>query len=419
MPIPLHRQTLSLDHPAFAQTLATTEHLLIIQNLDGVCMELVNNPLDRRIRLEYIKATQVFDRCFYVLTNGEHIGKQGLNRIVDQAVNQAVDTEATPVFSDRYLPGLAAGGVQWQNRRGEVSHPGVSEAELEFLRQIPSQLESCLYNFLSKSAIPRVLETYVQDCILDNRASPAVNINRLYPWLAEDSGLFVALQTRLRSQMDQLLIQATNLGLGDSFFVHCAPNLGSDSSGKEIVWFAGAGESGTTDFQLILRGAVKEAGVLMLLNKYYGDRTGSYPLGRDFNARVAPRSLEALVKLVIDRFDPAFMPLMIGVGDTVTSQIQHNDSVKRGGSDRNFLHFIQILGQVFDTGNLTVYVDSSGGELKNRTPLELSGAGPMRHVVQGPSDPADPLVLNVAFPGGPGEYCQVFEQAAQLRKYNL
>lgn len=417
---PLHLQSLSLDHATFFQTLSTTENLLIIQDLDGVCMALVNDPLDRTIRPEYVGATRAFDGHFYVLTNGEHIGRRGLNRIIDQSF----DATTTQKYEGRYLPGLAAGGVQWQDRSGAVSHPGVSEAELSFLEQVPQHMAACIGNFLLKSALPgdvdRAVDRYVQKAVLDNVASPTANLNSIYPVLAEEPGLFVALQTQLRSLMDQLLAEATRRGLGNSFFVHYAPNLGRDSSGKEIVWFAEQGQSGTTDFQFMLRGAVKEAGVLMLLNKYYGDRTGSHPLGRDFNAREAPQSLEALIKLAADNFDPALMPLIVGVGDTVTSQVTNTldggeGSVKRGGSDRNFLQLIQILGQAFDSSNLTVYIDSSGGQLKNRQPLQLTGEGTDRRVVAGPGDRADPLVLNVAFPGGPEEYCQLFEQAAQKR----
>ncbi|NJN30891.1 MAG: hypothetical protein HC824_11060 [Synechococcales cyanobacterium RM1_1_8] len=83
---PLHHQSLSLDHAAFVKTLATHENLLIIQDLDGVCMGLVNDPLTRTISPDYLTATQAFHPHFYVLTNGEHTGKRGVNRIVEQCL---------------------------------------------------------------------------------------------------------------------------------------------------------------------------------------------------------------------------------------------------------------------------------------------------------------------------------------------
>lgn len=408
MSLPLHQQTLSLDHAAFARTLATTENLLIIQDLDGVCMGLVNDPLNRRISPDYVNATRAFGPHFYVLTNGEHTGKRGVNGIIEQAFEAAVP--------EGYLPGLAAGGVQWQRRDGSVSHPGVSEAELDFLKQVPAQIEACLREFFQASPLPvaqqQNLDRYIAATVLDNIASPTANLNSLYSALAEDNDTFVALQKRLRSLLESLLTQASEQGLEDSFFIHYAPNLGR-AEGTELVWFAQPGESGTTDFQFMLRGAIKEAGVLALLNHYLFQRTGSYPLG-EFSAREAPHSLEELVKLATASFDPDLMPMIVGVGDTVTAQ-EKDGEVKRGGSDRNFLQLIQNLNDVFDSGNLTVYVDSSGGELKNRKPLQLATENGSQRVTSGPGDAADPLRLNVAFPGGYQQYCDFFGKVAAER----
>ncbi|MGB3295767.1 MAG: glucosylglycerol 3-phosphatase [Phormidesmis sp.] len=413
MSLPLHQQTLSLDHETLARTLATTENLLIIQDLDGVCMGLVNDPLNRRISPDYVQATRAFEPHFYVLTNGEHTGKRGVNGIIDQAFAATMPEE----YVEGYLPGLAAGGVQWQRRDGSVSHPGVSEAELDFLKQVPAQMEACLREFFQAhplpSALQQNLDRYIAATVLDNIASPTTNLNSLYPLLAEDNDTFVSLQKRLRSLLESLLTQASSQGLENSFFIHYAPNLGR-AEGTEIVWFAQPGESGTTDFQFMLRGAIKEAGVLALLNHYIFQRTGGYPLGEDFSAREAPHSLEELAALAKAHFDPGLMPLIVGVGDTVTAQ-EKEGAVKRGGSDRNFLQLIQNLNDVFDSGNLTVYVDSSGGELKNRKPLQLATENGAQQVVRGPGDAADPLRLNVAFPGGHQQYCAFFEKAAVER----
>ncbi|MEO0406375.1 MAG: glucosylglycerol 3-phosphatase [Cyanobacteria bacterium P01_A01_bin.135] len=406
---PLHQQTFSLDHGAFAHLLTTTENLLIIQDLDGVCMGLVKDPLTRTIDPNYLRATQAFDGHFYVLTNGEHIGQRGVNGIVERAMGA----------SEGYLPGLAAGGVQWQTRAGNVSHPGVSDAELAFLKAVPERIQERLQGFfeaqesgLGDGAIARAIEASA----LDNVASPTANLNTLRSLLSDRPELYLALQREMAALMKDLLQAAADQGLGESFFMHFAPNLGRDDQGNEVVWYAEAGSLGTTDFQFMLRGAIKEAGVLALLNRYYHQRTGEYPLGESFNARSAPQSHGELLTLA-EKFDPEQMPLMVGVGDTVTSQVV-DGKARRGGSDRNFLQLIQDIGRQLGTGNLVVYVDSSGGEVKRR-PLTVDTVAGALRVTAGPGDPRDPddpLTLNLVFPGGHRQYIDVFCQAAQRRQ---
>ncbi len=408
----LHAQVLSLDHQAFAERLATTENLLIVQDLDGVCMGLVKDPLTRVITQDYVRATSAFEHHFYVLTNGEHLGQRGVNKIVDKAFKE----ENVPC----YLPGLAAGGVQWQDRDGTVSHPGVSHSELAFLDAVPGRIASELRAFFQQYPdvlAPEILEDCIAASVLDNKASPTANLNTFYAQLKDASHLYVALQKSMKALMDKLLTEAQEQGLGDSFFVHYAPNLGRDEQGQEIVWLAGPQDSGTTDFQFMVQGAIKEAGVLALLNRYTFQRTGSYPLGADFNARQAPSNHDALLALVEENFSPDQMPTIIGVGDTVNNQVVEEKGqvvVRRGGSDRNFLTLIQDIGRQFNTGNLTVYIDSSAGEVKNRKPLKIEG----NTVIEGPCDPQDtedPLQLNIAFPGGHQQYCEIFQQAAHKR----
>ena len=70
---------------------------------------------------------------FAVLTNGEHEGRRGVNRLVEQALCGEHD----PAQAGLYLRGLAAGGVQFQDRYGQLSHPGVSEAEIRFWPRLP------------------------------------------------------------------------------------------------------------------------------------------------------------------------------------------------------------------------------------------------------------------------------------------
>ncbi|MBE9060133.1 glucosylglycerol 3-phosphatase [cf. Phormidesmis sp. LEGE 11477] len=424
----LHHQKVSLDHAALADYLGKTENLLIIQDLDGVCMPLVNDPLTRTISKPYLKAAARFDEHFFVLTNGEHIGQRGLQTIIESAVGGAAVARSQKL----YLPGLAAGGVQWQDRSGQVSHPGVGQAELDFLTEVAERIERTLDDFLKAqhSFSDAERTQLVKASVLDNVASPTANLNSLYQTIvgdldkasSEDISRFVQLQQHVVTLMEELLQEAEAAGLTDQFFVHYAPNLGRDGFVHEVVWFADAQMAGTTDFQFMLRGAVKEAGVLSLLNHYFFVHTGHYPLGVDFNARQAPRSLGDMLELVVQNFDFSLMPAIVGVGDTVTSQaVEQNSKLtfKRGGSDRNFLQLIQNIGQATNTPTLRVFVDSSGGELRNRRPLKLGtddqGNPTVLDGIGDPKDERDPLAINVVFPGGPAEYCQMFETAADSR----
>lgn len=419
--LPLHQQTYSLEHDRFVDLLAKTENLLIIQDLDGVCMGLVKDPLDRQIETDYVTATQAFEGHFYVLTNGEHIGQRGVNGIIERAFGDAAAVRER----GHYLPGLAAGGVQWQTRQGDIDHPGVSEAELAFLEQVPDRIRATLRTFAQEhdlSLDAATLERCIQSSALENMASPTANLNTFHEALGSDRATYVALQKTMQTLMDTLLQEAAEQGLEGSFFVHYAPNHGRDASGHEVIWLSQENESGTTDFQFMLRGAIKEAGVLALLNRYYAQRTGTYPLGEDFSVRTAPHDHEELLELVKAKFDPAHMPLLVGVGDTVTSKVMDVDGemvAKRGGSDRNFLRLVQDIGRACNQGNVVVYVDSSGGELKNRKALKLQEQQGVTQVIEGPGDPldqTDPLTLNVVFPGGYGQYCAAFSAAAAQRK---
>ncbi len=410
--LPLHDQHYSLDHEAFLSTLSDTENLLIIQDLDGVCMGLVKDPLTRKIDPDYIRATRKFKDHFFVLTNGEHEGRRGVNRIVERAFRNIEAKDETS-----YLPGLAAGGVQWQTDHGQISHPGVSQAELDFLGTVPDLIGQCLGQFFTKytDIFPADLQPeLIHASVLDNLVSPTANLNVLAEYLGDRLEIYQDLQRTMETLMNDLLEKASQQGLDNSFFVHYAPNLGRDNAGKEIVRFATAKDSGTTDFQFMVRGAVKEAGVLVLLNYYYAQRTGNYPLGETFNARQAPQNHEELLQLVQDKFDPQFMPLIAGVGDTVTSHTEGNQ-VRRGGSDRLFLQLVQDIGKWANSGNLVVYIDSSQGELKNRIPLKLGTINGQTQVLEGITDPADPLKINVAFPGGFEQYTALFQRAAANR----
>ncbi|MBS7457316.1 glucosylglycerol 3-phosphatase [Coralloluteibacterium stylophorae] len=414
----------SLDHAGLLETLAATDDLLLIQDLDGVCMGLVRDPLTRRIERRYVDAARRLAGHFYVLTNGEHIGSRGLNAIVEQAF----EAPEHPREQGFYLPGLAGGGVQLQDRFGRVSHPGVTDAELAFLQGVPERAGAFLAGLLS--APPYAigddeLERLVAASVLDNPVSPTVNLNTLHHRFLQRAALYRQLQREVEAFMGQLLQEATAAGLGDSFFVHYAPNLGRDDAGNERIRYAEGDHAGTTDFQFMLAGAVKEVGVLVILNHYYRQHTGSWPLGEHFNARQAPRGHEALLRLAREHFDPARLPHIVGVGDTVTSHPETVDGRTRwlrGGSDRGFLTLVQELGAAFDRPASVVYIDSSRGEVRRpgvdadllRRCAERPDLDPWP-AFAGISDRDDPLRLDVVFPGGHADYVAFFCELARRR----
>jgi len=401
------------DHDSLLAHLRDSERLLIIQDLDGVCMALVNDPLTRRLDHDYLQAAKALDGEFYVLTNGEHIGRRGVNALVEKCC-AALD----PREHCLYLPGLAAGGVQFQSAAGEVSHPGVSAAELTFLAAVPPQARQWLSATLD--APPFGLPAHdiarlVDACVLDNPVSPTLNLNMAFQLLRARPGLYAELQRRATDWCDALLAQAGAAGLGGAFFIHLAPNLGRDPHGERLK--PAQGESaGTTDFQFMLRGGVKEVGVLVLLNRYYHGLTGHYPLGEDFNARTAPTGQAALLALAAAHFDPAWMPRILGVGDTLTSsRLDDSHEIVRGGSDRGFLQLVQALGEHFDSGNVVAFVDSSQGEIKRPSVITAHLPHDPDRALAGISDADDPLHLNAIFPGGYRQYLAFFQQLSAQR----
>lgn len=383
-------------------------------------MGLVRDPKLREMDQEYIHACKALSERFFVLTNGEHTGSRGVNLLVEQALDVKSDEHAKQ--QGLYLPGLAAGGVQYQDCYGSIVHPGVSDAELSFLHQVPVIMESHLSKLLTHppfnvldSDIKRILNTIV----LDNLVSPTVNIGSLYDYFYGDRSCYQQLQNTIMQLMQYLLDEADRQGLADSFFVHLAPNLGT-KQGVEILKPATESDMGTTDFQFMLQGAVKEVGVAVLLNQYYFIETGEYPLGKSFNARNAPKDREALLNLIERAFDRDIMPRILGVGDTVTSTyVAANDgsaNYLRGGSDRGFLTLVQEIGHRFATDNAILFVDSSRGALKRPGIDPLPGASDMQvslSALQGITDKEDTLKLNFVFPGGHQQYVEFFKHLAQ------
>ena len=400
-------QRLSSDQ--LLRELGKANDLLIVQDLDGVCMQLVKDPLTRRMKPSYVRAAAALQGEFVVLTNGEHEGRRGVNRLVEAALGDA----SLPAADGLYLPGLAAGGVQLQDRFGDLSHPGVSDAEMAFLAAAPQRMEALLMQRLPAllpEVDPVLLAQRAHEAVLDTQVSPTINLNGIFGLVAGDVDRQRALQTMLEELMQDLLAEAIGQGLDGSFFLHVAPNLGRDSQGLERLKPAVTGDVGTTDIQFMLTGSLKEAGLLVLLNQHIARRWGKAPFGEAFNVRTAPHEPDALLALVQEQIPVERMPLLVGVGDTVTSTASPDGSGwLRGGSDRGFLTLLQQLGRWSGQTNRVVLVDSSHGEV-DRPSLE-------DEQLTGITDPQDPLHLDVLMTGGPEQYITWFEALARGRDH--
>jgi len=394
---------LSLD--ALRDEMRAESDLLIVQDLDGVCMPLVKDPLTRSLRADYVQAAAAMQHQFSVLTNGEHEGRRGVNRLVEKALGD--DKKARR--EGLYLPGLAAGGVQFQDRFGVVSHPGVSDQEMSFLESVPQRMDELLRLKLSQ-VMPELqgqaLEEELKLAILDTQVSPTINLNSLFSKIKGDVKRQKQLQLMLSDLMDSLMSAATAAELPKSFFLHVAPNLGHDTSGQERLKPAEPGDVGTTDIQFMLKGAIKEVGLLVLINRHIAQKTGRAPLGDTFNVRTAPHDHQALLDLCHQHIQRDAIPMLVGVGDTVTSTpCPLGDGWLRGGSDRGFLTLLQQLGASYDRPSRVVLVDSSHGEVDrpNLSDSKLTGI----------SDPDDPLHFDCLVKGGPEDYVEWFKTLPQ------
>ena len=63
------------------EEISASSNILLIQDLDGVCMPLVRDPLTRALPADYIESVRRLGHRFRVLTNGEHSGSRGVNRL--------------------------------------------------------------------------------------------------------------------------------------------------------------------------------------------------------------------------------------------------------------------------------------------------------------------------------------------------
>ena len=384
-------------------TIINEQNILIVQDLDGVCIPLVQDPLQREINKEYVKDVSRLREKFAVLTCGEHEGKRGVNRLVEKAL----DSKKTAKENGFYLPGLAACGVEYQDRFSNLSYPGLKDNEINFLAEVPNMMRSMLTNELKKF-LPNLSNEkrnkLIDVAVCDTRFTPTLNFNEIFSYVKNDFQKVKDLQLIMRKIMNDLLEESKNFGLDNSFYLHLMPNLGI-RDGREIMKYSTQNEFGTTDIQFIIKGAIKEAGLLFLLNKYIANKTGVYPFGENFNVRNAPKTHAQLIKLCRDKIPHEQMPLLVGVGDTVTSVKNNKDnSWLRGGSDRGFLTLIQRLGESYKKDNQVVFVNSCNEQVLRP---RINGTD-----MKGVSDPNDDLKFNMIINDGPKEYIEWFKQLA-------
>ena len=384
-------------------TIINDENILIIQDLDGVCIPLVQDPLKREINKEYVMDVSKLKQRFSVLTCGEHEGRRGVNRLVEKALDSKTEAKEYGL----YLPGLAACGVEFQDRFSNSSYPGLEDNEIIFLAEVPKIMRLMLTNEL-KTFLPNLSnksrEQLIEVAICDTRFTPTLNFNEIFSYVRNDFNKVKDLQLIMQKIMNNLLEESKNFGLENSFYLHMMPNLGS-KEGREIMKYATQNEFGTTDIQFIIKGAIKEAGLLLLLNKYISSKTGIYPFGKNFNVRNAPKTIDKLIELCKDKVPSDQMPLLIGVGDTVTSlEDKKSNSMLRGGSDRGFLTLIKRLGESYKKENQVIFVNSSNHQVLRP---RVNGTN-----MKGVSDPDDDLKFDMIIKDGPQEYIEWFKQLA-------
>ena len=383
----------------------SSQKILFIQDIDGVCIPLVKDPMTRKLNKEYIFAAKKLDKEFFVLTCGEHEGERGVNRIIERSLG----SKFKPKQDGLYLRGLAACGVEYQDNKGEINSEGISKEELDFLANVP-QIMRPKFRLIIKELFPKMddnlINFHMKKSICDTRFSPTINFNSLFE-ISENNLKKIKIQRYFEKMMSEIITTGESRGLRNSFFLHISPNLGS-KNGVEILKESNNNDIGSTDIQLLLKGAQKDAGVLCLLNKFIGDRKGKKPFGENFNFRDAPIEKNEKIAFCKKYIQPKDMPLIIGVGDTITSkQIKKSNSFSRGGSDRSFLEFIQLLGYEFGIKNNIIFVDSSYGEVF-RPSTKKTG-------MKGITDEHDTLKFDIIFQNGPKEYINWFTKIAHKR----
>ena len=70
--------------------LISSKNILFIQDIDGVCIPLVKDPMTRKLESKYIFAAKALADEFFVLTCGEHEGPRGVNRIIERSLRSSI-----------------------------------------------------------------------------------------------------------------------------------------------------------------------------------------------------------------------------------------------------------------------------------------------------------------------------------------
>ena len=389
----------------FEKMIINSKNILFIQDIDGVCIPLVKDPMTRKLESKFIFAAKNLKKEFFVLTCGEHEGPRGVNRIVEKSLKSIIQ----PKEKGLYLRGLAACGVEYQDNNGNISFEGVSKKEVDFLAKVPDMIRPS-FELIVKEIFPNLnqeeINSHASKSICKTMFSPTINFNSLFDLAIEDSEKRKLIQKSFEDIMNGIIYKAESQGLKNSFFLHISPNLGS-KDGNEIIKLSTKNDIGSTDIQLLIKGAVKDSGVLFLLNKFIYDKTGKAPFGINFNFRDSPKSIKEKVNFCRKFIKSEDMPTIIGIGDTVTSQKNINALYSRGGSDRSFLELIQMLGKEFKSNNKIIFVDSSSGEVY-RPSTKISG-------LKGISDNEDNLKFDMIFQNGPKEYINWFIEFVKNR----
>ena len=385
------------------------KNILLIQDLDGVCIPLVKDPMTRKLNKDYILAAKLLKNEFCVLTCGEHEGERGVNRIVERSLKSLVE----PKKKGLYLQGLAACGVEFQDNKGNISFEGISQKEIDFLSKVPVLIKPRFKNIIKRlfpNMEQKTIDYHASISICKTTFSPTINFNSLFEIVGNDWAKRVTIQKELLKMMNEIINICEYENLSNSFFLHISPNLGKINE-KEIIKYSTQNDIGSTDIQFLLKGAVKDSGVLVLLNNFIGNKTGRKPFGQNFNFRDSPKTITEKIAFCKKYIPKKDMPLIIGIGDTITSQKNcEENSYSRGGSDRSFLELIQSLGKEYHNKNLIIFVDSSSGEVF-RPSTKKTG-------LEGITDKEDYLKLDIIFQNGPKEYIKWFIEIANQR-YHL
>ena len=105
----------NLSLEALQEELRHQPDWLMVQDLDGVCMPLVLDPLTRVMPAPYIRAAARLQGRFCVLTNGEHAGLRGVNPLVERALAGTANPAKKGSTCPDWPPGGAVARPLWPN----------------------------------------------------------------------------------------------------------------------------------------------------------------------------------------------------------------------------------------------------------------------------------------------------------------